>query len=45
MKNQYKKLEKKLGYSFRKKSRLRNALTHRSYRFERDVENFPSIIH
>jgi len=39
MKNPYKKLEKQLGYSFRKKKRLRNALTHRSYRFERQAED------
>ena len=33
--NPYRKLEKSLGYSFRKKSLLANALLHRSLRFER----------
>lgn len=34
MRNPYRQLEKKIGYSFRRKHRLRMALTHRSYRFE-----------
>lgn len=35
-KNPYKDLEKALGYSFRKRSLLENALMHRSFRFENE---------
>ncbi len=38
MRNPYRKLEKKIGYSFRRKHRLRMALTHRSFRFENSDE-------
>ena len=33
-KNPYRSLEKRLGYTFRKKDLLANALMHRSYRYE-----------
>lgn len=36
MKNPYKDLEKKLGYRFRKRRHLEIALTHRSFRYEKD---------
>ena len=36
MKNPYKTLERALGYSFRKRKRLKHALTHRSFRYEQD---------
>ena len=36
MRNPYRKLEKQLGYRFRRKNRLAHALTHRSYRYEND---------
>jgi ribonuclease III len=39
MKNPYRPLEQRIGYSFRRKHRLRMALTHRSYRFENDDED------
>ena len=35
-KNEYKSLEKSLGYRFRDKELLRTALLHRSFRFEND---------
>lgn len=37
--NPYRRLEKKLGYSFRRRSRLTTALSHPSYRFETDTDN------
>lgn len=36
MRNPYRPLEQRIGYSFRRKRRLAMALTHRSYRFEND---------
>lgn len=39
MRNPYRPLEKRIGYSFRRKYRLRMALTHRSYRFENAAED------
>ncbi len=36
-KNPYRELEKKIGYTFGKRSLLETALTHRSYRFENDA--------
>lgn len=37
MKNPYRKLEKRLGYKFRRRRNLRHALTHRSFRYENEA--------
>lgn len=36
MRNPYRQLEKSLGYRFRRRQNLEHALTHRSYRYERE---------
>ena len=43
MKNPFRKLEKQLGYRFRRKSLLHAALTHRSFRFEDDETQIDNL--